>query len=349
MAINPAKISELAVPRQEPCRLLFRCVDFLRNPGNETVESSLGLAKIRAVIRFHNMRDACGLLLCFILRGVERVFSVESFCRLLKPFAFARAAFNTIFKKRRPDMLLPACFGVGMPMLTGRQWRMNAYLNHVPDFFPDRLATDKWKGRCRIEGIGHLRLARQNGRPVILAFCHFGPYYLLRSWLRAAGFPTAFLVGGKARHRSALRRFKDRLSIFPEIPVAFHRDTLRNTAEFLAAGNPLLVAIDNEAGKQSEVPFCDGWTFQMAAGAVRLAVRHQAELIPCTIIDEGRWRFRIELGRPVPKEFLTAEAGWICAGKHLLDEMIPHFQAHPEQHTIDLIRRLKRNSSTAAT
>jgi hypothetical protein len=81
----------------------------------------------------------------------------------------------------------------------------------------------------------------------------------------------------------------------------------------------------------------------MATGAVRLALRHQAELIPCSILDEGRWHFRIELGRPVPREFLTAGSGWSRAGKHLLDEMMPHFQAHPEQCGGNLIVCLRKN------
>jgi lauroyl/myristoyl acyltransferase len=202
----------------------------------------------------------------------------------LKPFAFARAA-----------VPLPDCFRAEKTIRTARQWRMNDYLNHIMDSFPERLVTAKWNGCCRIEGISHLQQARQSGRPVILAFCHFGPYYLLRSWLRAAGFPVSFLVEGKATQRSALKRFEDRLALFPEIPNSFHLDELRKTTEFLAAGNPLLIAIDNEAGKQMDVPFRDGWTFEMATGAVRLAIRHQAELIPCAIIDEGRWRFRLEL------------------------------------------------------
>jgi len=294
------------------------------------------------------MRDACGLLLCFILRGAERVFSIGIFYRLLKPCAFARAAFNTVLKNPRPAAPLPDCFRAETTIRAARQWRMNNYLNHIIESFPERLAGDKWKGRCRIEGISRLRQARQAGRPVILAFCHFGPYYLLRPWLRAAGFPVSFLVEGKAGNRSALKRLEDRFALFPEIPTAFHLDELRKTAEFLAAGNPLLIAIDDESGKQMDVPFCNGWTFEMATGAVRLAIRHRAELIPCAIVDEGGWHFRIELGRPVPAEFLMTEAGWICAGKHLLDEMRPHFQARPEQRTADLIRRLKQNPSTAA-
>jgi hypothetical protein len=83
----------------------------------------------------------------------------------------------------------------------------------------------------------------------------------------------------------------------------------------------------------------------MATGAIRLAIRHHAELIPCTIIEEGPWRFRIEAGKPVPKEFLTAESEWPRAGTHLLAAMLPHFQAHPEQCTSNLIARL---SSSAA-
>ena len=46
----------------------------------------------------------------------------------------------------------------------------------------------------------------------------------------------------------------------------------------------------------------------MNTGAVRLAIRQQAELVPATLVDEGGWHFRLELGRPVPKEFLATEA-----------------------------------------
>ena len=47
------------------------------------------------------------------------------------------------------------------------------------------------------------------------------------------------------------------------------------------------------------------------------------------VIDEGRWRFQIKLGLRVPAEYLAAENDLIPAGKHLLDEMLPHFRSHP--------------------
>ena len=125
--------------------------------------------------------------------------------------------------------------------------------------------------------------------------------------------------------------------------MAFYQDQLREMIAFVAAGNPLLIPIDAPTGKQMIIPFCDGWNFHMATGAVRLAIRQQAELIPCAIIDEGGWYFCIKFGRPVPGEFLSAETDWSRAGKYLLDEMIPVFQAHPEQCRPDLTRCLKQN------
>ena len=113
---------------------------------------------------------------------------------------------------------------------------------------------------------------------------------------------------------------------------------MREANEFLAAGNPLLIAIDHAAGKQMSVPVCEGWIFQMATGAVRLAVRHQAELVPCAVIDGGRWRFRIKIGNPVPAEFLAGGVDCIHAGKHLLNELLPVFQEHPGQCSNQLIK-----------
>jgi lauroyl/myristoyl acyltransferase len=215
---------------------------------------------------------------------------------------------------------------------------MKGYLNQILEYLPERLAEPKWMSGCRIAGLDRLRQARQNGRPVVLAFRHFGPYFLLRPWLRAAGFPVAVLVGGKPEDRSRLRRREDRVSPFPGVPTVFHLDQLRAADKFLAAGNSLLVAIDYVAGKQMDVPAGDGRTFRMATGAMRLAIRHRAELIPCSIIDEGRWRFQIELGRPVPAECLATETDMVPAGKHLLNELLPHFRNHSGQCSNQLIR-----------
>jgi hypothetical protein len=319
----------------------FFSTDIRKNEGGiaRTKELSLasGWSRIRPAIRFGGMKnrfkDTCGTLFFPVVRGAERRLSAPDLYRILRPYSFVRAAFRGV----PASVPLPACLDAEQPARAIRQWRGNAYLNNLLEYFPERLAEAKWMDRCRMTGLDRLRQARQDGRPVVLAFCHFGPFFLLRTWLRAAGFPVAAMVDGKAESRSGLRRRKDRFSPFPEIPIAFHLDQLRAANGFLASGNALMVAIDNVAGKQMNVPVGGDWTFQMATGAIRLAMHHRAELIPCSIVDEGRWRFHIELGRPAPEEFLAAETDWVRAGKHLLDELLPRLQGHPRQCLNQLI------------
>jgi lauroyl/myristoyl acyltransferase len=309
-----------------------------RNPGNEKLNLASGCSRIRAVIRFGDLekqlKDARGLLFFSSVRWLERRLPVQILYWILRPHAFVRAALKGI----PASMPLPACLGGEKPVQAVRESRMKGYLNNVLEYFPERLAEPKWMSRCRIEGLDHVRQARQAGRPVVLAFSHFGAYRTARFWLRAAGIPVATMIIGKAGDRAKLERREDRFSPFPGVPTTFYLDQLREANEFLAAGNSLLIAIDNATGKQMNVPAGGGWIFQMAAGAVRLAIRHQAELISCVVIDEGRWRFHIKLGRPVPAEYLAAGADWVPAGKHLLDEMLPHFRNHPDQCSNQLIK-----------
>ena len=79
----------------------------------------------------------------------------------------------------------------------------------------------------------------------------------------------------------------------------------------------------------------------MTAGAIRLAMLHRVPLIPCSVVDEGGWHFRIKFGQPVPRECLTEETDHTVAGKHMLQEMVPIFQAFPEQCSIHMTRCLQ--------
>jgi lauroyl/myristoyl acyltransferase len=279
----------------------------------------------------NNFKNANGLLFFFFVRRLERVLPVRGLYLLLGAYAFVRAAWHGVFRRRPAPVIVPDWFGTKKTVQAGRLHRLNLYMNRTMELFPDRMAERKWMNRCHFTGLEHLRAARQNGRPVVLAFCHFGPFVLLRYWLRAAGIPVAALIMGEAGNRSDLKRLTDQISPFAEIPTAFYMDQLREAVEFLAAENVLLIALDHSSGKLLNVPLRAGWTFKMASGAVRLAIRYQAELIPVCIIDEGDWNFRIELGRPVPGELLATETNWIQAGKYLMNEMFRHFQNHPEQ------------------
>jgi lauroyl/myristoyl acyltransferase len=296
------------------------------------------------------MKHAFDIFRCCMVRKLERRLSVQTLYRILTPLAFMRAALTTAFKNFLPCAPLPECLQAAWSARLNQRQRMNGYLNQTLDYFPDQLAGPKWQGRCRINGLNRAQQAQQSGRPVVLAFVHFGPCLSIREWLRGAGIPAATLRSGKVENRPRIRKHLDKYIPFPQISTAFSLDQLREVSAFLAAGNQLCIAIDvpYSEGKQMDVPFCEDWTFRMATGAVRLAARQHAELIPCVIVDEGDWHFRLELGRPVPKEFLATEADWPQAGKHLLNEMMPHLQAHPEQCHRDLILCLRKNSPSFA-
>lgn len=239
---------------------------------------------------------------------------------------------------------MPEFLGGGAFRITKRQQRI-AGLNTYLEFFPERLGTPKWRDRLEIDGIEYLETARRQKRPVILAFCHFGPYSLLRYWLRAAGFPAATLVKGESKDRTVLRRMKDRFAPFSDIPTAFHRDDeLRDAVEFLAAGNVLLTAVDIMNGKKVDLPLDEHWRFWMATGPFRMAMRQNAEMIPCTIIDRGNWHFQIRLGPPVPASLLSSGDEQLV-GQHLLDAMLPVWREHPEHFTKEFVRKFHRADS----
>jgi len=280
-----------------------------------------------------------------LVRLLERQLSVQSLYRILRPVAIVHAAFP-LFRRRAPPLPLPGCLATGKPSIASAAGRSATYLNRTLHYFPEQLSSAKWRSRCRIAGLGPLQEARRRGRPVVLAFCHLGPCFLLAHWLRAAGFPASGLVDGSSRSDSRHRCLNAQLRPLINESILFFLDQLRKASDYLVDGNCLVIALDSNVGRQICVPVRDGWVFQMAAGAIRLAARHQAELIPCSIVDEGQWQFRIELGRPVPREFLTSETGWASAGRHLLEEILPHLQAWPEQWSPTLARSFRTPDST---
>jgi hypothetical protein len=268
------------------------------------------------------------------LRRLERILSPAALYRLMKFLVGMRVA----FKRVRSSMPLPGCLGEGkIFQISSQQIRKNL-LNAMLEFLPDRLGTAKWRDHLRVSGSEYLETARQQKRPIILAFSHFGPYILLRPWLRAMGFTAVAMVGGDSVNRSGMKLLADRVSPFPEISPALYRgNQLRDMIEFVAARNPLLLAVDVLIGKQMDLSVDDHWRFGMARGAVRVAMSQQAELIPCSIIDEGNWHFHIKLGPPVPQEVLHS-GDTLRAGKHILDALLPEWRAHPEQCTERLVK-----------
>jgi lauroyl/myristoyl acyltransferase len=282
-------------------------------------------------------------------RRLERAFSPGKLYAVLRPLYFTRSVLNTVFKKNRPGPPVPDFLRSPRNRRTNIADRTNLYLNSGLLNFPDRLAAPKWLANCQVEGLAHLQAARRAGRPVVLAFFHFGAFPIAHCWLRGGlNFPVVGVVGGNSGMRTQLARHQDRLMPLPEVPVTIYLDQLREMVRLFAAGNILLMSVDSPTGKQMVVPFCAGWDFRMATGGIRFAARHQADIIPCAITNEDAWHYRITLGRPASRELLADEASWPQVGQHLLEEMMPVFKAHPHQCWDAMTRRLVRKTDDAA-
>ena len=267
------------------------------------------------------MKDFVGLCLLEALRAAEHILPIPAVYAL-----YYASAFHRIWREQGvPLRAWPAC--LGWPTRAPNPFRraMRDAADHALEFFSDRLCHPRWQRRCRIIGLERLRAARERG-PVVLAFMHTGPYFLTGFWLRAQGIPVAILRHGSIRHRSRLKRRNDRYLPLPAVPNLLYMDQLRDFTRVFAAGGTLLISIDAWGGpsvKLMDVPLGNGTIRPMPTGPLRLAARHGAELFPCAIVEEGRWRYRIEVGRAVPREHLTGHPGFIAAGRHLLKELAP--------------------------
>ncbi len=270
-----------------------------------------------------------------LTRLYERLLPVELFCRLFLGLAGIRAWNHHLIKGPADSLAYPECLRFAGPTSPPRLERQTLYLTRVLEMIPDRLPLPDWRARCEIAGLDPIRKALAARQPVVLAFAHFGGYRLLRSWLRATGIPTALLVAEPRTRRSRVLKAQDRLAAMPEVPVTFDGRSLAGAIRFLQAGHCLGTAIDVSAGRHVRVPLDAGWHFRLTTGAIRLARRTSALLIPASVVVQPGCRFKIELGEPTPREMLDADDD-LPAARHLVDQFVPIWTSNPDQWTESL-------------
>jgi hypothetical protein len=200
-------------------------------------------------------------------------------------------------------------------------------------------------------------------RPIILAVLHYGPLIVLRYWLRACGLPVAGLTARSWRDRPPHRRYLDRISDaaggLDGVPHNFDLSQLREVKKFLDCHNedgrsaqmetvpglafPRLLIITAEGyDSQHALVRSDDFSFRMATGALRLAARANAYVIPCLIRADRPFGFTVHFGRPVPDEWLRDKSRHQAACEHLLHEFLPQLRAQPEQAGYQLLWCFKK-------
>ena len=266
----------------------------------------------------------------YLLRFGERVLPLRVLSLLLWPPA---AAWDLMHLRRRKLLTCWRCFPKSwhpMPVFFFLRQSLGLYHAQLVYVWPDRLCTQRWRKRCRLEGRVDLVKSWDADRPMILASVHVGPSEIMNYWLRAHGIVITTVRAAWAESLDRLARHQHALSPPADVPVFLPVKEMPRVRHFLRPGERLLVMVDVDRGKQIHVPF-ENNSFRMATGAIRLAILTGAELIPCVIVETGTWKFIIHFGTPVPRSYLDNSPDMKAIGTHLLSEFVKVIVRYPEQ------------------
>jgi lauroyl/myristoyl acyltransferase len=302
------------------------------------------------------MKQWIGWLICHALRALERLLPVSCLCLVFWP-AMAVAAGWDLLRRRDlcagrhlPSSLYPRRTALVRAWRFWRQrltWRMAM----LARYWPDRLRQPRWQRRCRWVGRERLEHLLAQGRPVILVGLHFGPLPLLRAWLRSCGREAASLAKTLWRQRPAHERWlvglSDRRNGLAGVPSLFDLSQLRPLHEFLQPGRLLFIAADGARGRQMEVGG-EELRFRMATGALRLAARAGARVVPCLIRAERLLRYTIHLGQPVPEPLVADPARHAAAAAHVLREFVPVLRTAVEQCSPGHLDRFRASAAASS-
>jgi lauroyl/myristoyl acyltransferase len=308
-------------------------------PNDKKAHMPVASATTGPVLR---LKLAAAWLAFYSVRLCERLLPKSVLSLLLWPPA---AVYDLVQLRRRKPMI---CWRRFPESWRPKAWRfflrqgLGLYHSQLLYTWPDRLCSASWLRRCRLEGGSDLIGSREGDRAVVLASLHFGPFETLPYWLRAKGIVTTAVRTSPPDSLKSLTKYQYALSPPADVPVFVFVEDLIPLPRFshirniLGPGRRLLVMVDPARGRQVDVPFEDR-LFRMATGAIRLAQRADAELIPCLIAETATWKFAIHFGAPVPRRYLGNSPDMQAIATHLLREFSKVVSRYPEQCKMRLL------------
>ena len=209
--------------------------------------------------------------------------------------------------------------------------------------WPEQLRQPRWSGRCQFIGLERLTTIVAERRPVVLATFHYGNLPELYHWVRSRGIGVAFLasrdLGTVPAYRSRLDLLADRANGLEGVPrlIGIGHLHLRGAREFLSLPNrALAIAMEGRTKRDISV-HGPGYILRMAPGALHLAAKAHAVVIPCIISAERYLRWTIRFGEPLPDDLVTCDDRHPQGCEHILREVGPWISVQPEQAASELI------------
>ena len=191
--------------------------------------------------------------------------------------------------------------------------------NYVDLFLMPRLTPEWLAERIEITNLSAFLQACTQGKGVILATAHLGNFDLLVKVTKTLNVPTAVLVERltpEAMHQTVVRlRGAHGIRLIPAGPGG-----LREAVRTLKSGGVLAIGADRDVQGRGEPVSFFGKPARMPVGAVELARRTGAALVPAFGLRLPGRRYRITIEPPI-----VPEAGT------LIGLMERYIREHPEQ------------------
>jgi hypothetical protein len=288
------------------------------------------------------------------LRFAESCFPIPLLVLLLFPAAAVMATHELLMGKDGCSTLRQLRQFLKNGRRSGAQWRrcslgevwagrLAMCMARFVCCWPEQLREPRWSRRCQFIGVERLEAILAERRPVVLATFHYGNLPELYHWVRSRGIGVAFLasrdLGAVPTYRSRLDSLADRANGLEGVPrlIGIGHLHLWGAREFLAVPNRVLaIAIEGRTKRDISV-HGSGYTLRMAPGALRLAARARAVVIPCLISAHNFFRSTIRFGEPLPDDLVGCNDRHLLGCEYILREVGPWISTQPEQAAPELI------------
>ena len=274
------------------------------------------------------------------IRGLARIAPPTVLYALLLPYSVLRGIRPALADKSLPASSLPVPVDGPRPGFLAR-WRFQSKIHErwLPLLWMDRWDRPPWSGRMVVEtGPDVGAISRE--RPIIVVTLHTGAHIAIGAWLGQMGLGVGSVIADirlwKQTQAWRVRMRTDKRWRGFENSEAFLRGDTRSMVRYLVPGNCLLLQADHHRGRVIEGDWGNG-RLQMSSGAFRIARLAGAAVIPVVVMDDGRWRFRVHVGSPVPQHLIdTGDDG--AAATHVARELMPIVAKHPTEAMVTLVR-----------
>ncbi len=185
-------------------------------------------------------------------------------------------------------------------------WFINKFSIRLEFFrFPSLKQSDIKKLVSSIDGLNHIDQGLTRGKGVILVTGHFGGNQLIPAVLSLKGYPInqlGFRTPSSARSRMDRRIFEIRLRYEQKSFRSVYTGTfLREIFLLLKENKILVITADGRQGAKNNFVQLDflGRRASFPTGAVMLAGKTGAALLPTWAVRDGGWKNRIIIEKPM--------------------------------------------------